>query len=251
MNPLLIKLSALPPERPNGWFRLLPYQYVARYPYRQTVSDETSQSQALTALHEEWRAGKLVVDDVIASVLEKHVWLIGRLLLADWGELHWDRWAGPSRGAFFAGYSEIFLPREETLEWIESRLGTVTFLPESACQFACNLIWRNRPDLLARILNDEPYWKEDIWRGDKKTYPDLYWSEGIEYMSFLSRRCIDMILEAALTRRCASSVNLALRQGANPNINFWELERNSNHMHTALGFALREGMADIALNAPP
>jgi hypothetical protein len=57
-----------------------------------------------------------------------------------------------------------------------------------------------------------------------------------------------MILEAALTRRCASSVALALRHGANPNINFWELERNSNHMHTALGFALHEGMADIALN---
>ena len=248
MNPLLIKLSALPPERPSGWFRLLPFQYVSRYPYHQSIEDESSQARALRALHEEWKAGQLVVDDVIASVLEKHAWLMGRLLFADWAELLWDRWASQSRGAFFAGYSEIFFPREETLAWIESRLSTVTFLPESACQFACNLIWRNRSDLLARVLNDEPLWREDIWRGDKESYPDLYWSESTDYMSFLSRRGIDMILEAALTRRCASSVALALRHGANPNINFWELERNSNQMHTALGFALHEGMADIALN---
>jgi hypothetical protein len=248
MNPLLIKLSALPPVRPSGWFRLLPFQFAARYPYQQSPADESSQAKALTALHEEWKAGQLVVDDVISDVLEKHAWLMGRLLFADWTEIFWDRWAGQSRGAFCAGYSEIFLPREETLDWIEARLGSVTFHSESACQLACNLIWRNRPDLLARILNDESYWKEDVWRGDKETCPELFWSESTDHMSFLSRRCIDMILEAALTRRCAKSVDLALRHGANPNINFWELERNSNHMHTALGFALHDGMADIALN---
>lgn len=188
----------------------------------------------------------------VLSLLHTHSWEVGRYRsdLAPKVEILWGEISPRERGDYIAGVSEGSRMAEQTcgemLDFILEQLkeGTdVEWSAISACQLGCNLLTMGEEKAFTRLLQYDVDWRQEIERinpMDAKRWKATH---------LLSKRVIDVFLEATLILKRPDATQLVLEQGANPNILVWQLERSYNALYTALSYAIhhREALATVAL----
>ena len=240
---LLNQLQETAPPEPRGWFRWLHNHYLGRYGITEPRFEEALASQRWQELQKNWSDFSEKDRAALIPLIGRDAWTVGYLGFKEIAESCWAHLTAHERGALFAGITES-RTGGESFEWIRSRLPDgVAFLPESACQIACNAIRYEWPEVLLLILNSGADLSVTIGRGDDQIYPKTHWPD---MLPKLSHRVIDMILEAALIRNASDAIRLALERGADPNIPVWRLERSFNEKHCALSFAISEDRKETA-----
>ena len=245
----IAQLLATKPVEPRGWFRWLHHHFAGRYNLQDARLEEELGTQQWKELVEQSPNFTTQLREELRSAVSLHAWAVGRLGLANLAESFWKELSQEERGAIVAGYTEEGNGQWNSHEWAKPRLKDCTFLPESACEVACNAIRHEWPDILKVVLNCGVDLGAYIHRGDIQSYPKSRWPER---MAELSHRLIDLVLEAALVRNDTNAIRLALQKGANPNIPILRLERSFSEKHCPLGFAIdeeRRELADMLLEA--
>jgi hypothetical protein len=125
------------------------------------------------------------------------------------------------------------------MDWIPSRLGGCELDALATCQLACNAVRWEQDALLASILASSGDLTGEVARYEG---PGRKPGRFAETIARLSRRCIDLVLEAALISKNSRAVRLALAHGANPNIPIWVLERSFSEHHCALSLCIENRM---------
>lgn len=199
------------PVEASGWFRWLHCHFYSRYP-REVVPNVEE-----TGI--DWAAVKLS-DDLgdWQSWINPHLWTIGasgnRLLL----EAIWDDLTPLQRGTALAGFSEGHKPKD----WIAPGLSKCSFDALTTSELVCNALLHRRSDIIPDILRLSTDLSGSVIRYASPSRREIGASDTA---GKLSRRCIDMILEAALIQENLATVRLALDHGADPNIPIWVADR--------------------------
>lgn len=220
---------------PYGLFRYLYNHYEVRYPRVDRLD------YFISGEHQETVRG--ANPENLAAYLVEHSWLIG-IARADLFESVLKLWSDMSplsRGEYLAAYTErnycLGPGGEDERLFIRKQLrdpDSIQFSPETACEIGCCLLAFDMEDAFEGLLKMDLPWKQEIFRSstsDAKRWKTL---------QKISNRVIDIFLEAALVHRRSDHLELILDHGANPNILFWRLERSSNALYPALGYAISE-----------
>lgn len=177
----------------------------------------------------------------VSSLLQTQGWEVGfhRPDMAPIVVKHWPEISPRMRGDYLSGSSESVRLKDHSsgdmLQFILEKLeggGEVEFSAVSACQLGCNLLAFGQETAFARLLEYDVDWQQAIERiqpADAKRWKTPH---------LLSKRVIDVFLEATLILKRPDSTQLVLERGANPNILVWQLERSSNARYTALSYAI-------------
>lgn len=238
LNDMLTSLAADEPVEPRGWFRWLHNHYLGRYGmrhlnlvYGDLYNDEWGQlSDKPTPLYE-----RVNDPELMTAFLNRHAWAAGMFSLVQSVGEYWEQLDRTARGAFFAGVTELD-GSEFTFNAVMRNLSVLDFTPESLCQLACNAIRYKRIDLLENLLSTHAEQLiAEIRRFDAMGHP--YFGEP-DILTQVSRRVIDMVLEAALIRNNPEAVKLLLEHGADPDLQVWQLERSYNEKHSGLSYAI-------------
>lgn len=167
-----------------------------------------------------------------SACVARHSWEVGLNGRTDLLERHWHTMTPEQRGAAVAGISET----KEGMKWILPRLKSCKLNAVTTCQLACNAVDHKRTDILAVALDSS-----DCLTGEVRRYlgpRGRSWGEFAPVIEQLSNQCIDLILEAAVIREHSLAIQMALDQGANPDIPVWVLHRSFNEKHCALSFCI-------------
>jgi hypothetical protein len=235
MNPDISK------PMPNGLFRYLYNHFLVRCPdfCGSLISNEIMDM-----------AAKIEVDDLEAQ-LANNSWLIAiaRPDLNDAVQALWRSMTPLARGDYLAGFTEATYqqgnPTKAQILFIREQLSqsdSIELTAEAACQIGCILLAMGMRDPFIHLLQAKVHWEEAIDRAsvqDTRRWKTLHQ---------LSKRAIDVLLEAALILKCPDAVELILEHGANPNILIWQLERSSNALYSALSYAIKNNLSS-AVNA--
>lgn len=232
---LLPKVSEAPATPPIGWFRYLHNSFLGRYRHMAWVE---------VPLADEWGAIATIVQNDPGSVsselidqAERHAWAVGRHQLWPLVDLLWPRLTPVARTKVLAGESE-FLKADGVAARIHARIENGTFDADSALEIGCNSIYYGRAGLVEKVL--------DISRSHLELHMDRIGPLGDEgerwrkHLEPLSDRLIDLWFEAAVRSGNDAAIRLCLREGANPNIPIWRLERSFNERNSVLTCLLKE-----------
>ena len=224
---------------PYGLFRYLYNHYQVRYPEMHMSMGAVLTNDVLDA-----------VDAIDSSDLQTHLakdsWLIGigRPDMADSVQLLWDTMTPLARGDYLAGFTELTYlsgqQDEARLAFIKEQVNqqsSVEFTAETACEIGCALLAMGLEDTFANLLHVDIPWEQEI---DRASAQD---ARRWKTISRLSKRVIDIFLEAALILKRPNAATLLLGHGANPDILIWQLERSSNALYPALSYAIKNSLA--------
>lgn len=219
---------------PYGLFRYLYNHYQVRYPDYYMFVEPLLPREAVEALE------KIEVKDLEVHLGEDS-WLIGieRPDLAESVQALWGGLSPLTRGNYLAGFTErtyFGCPQMESrLSFLRDQMrdsAKTDFTPEAACEIGCCLVAMGEVAAFSDLLQADVDWEQEI---DRASVRD---ARRWKTIGKLSRRVIDIFLEAALIVKRPEAVKLALAHGANPNILVWRLERSSNGLYTALSYAI-------------
>lgn len=235
MYGLIMNRKHPPLSLPHGMFRYLYYHYQVRYP--QSVMRIVAGSGFLDAVE--------AIDELnLSANLVENSWLIGaaRPDLADAVEALWDDMSPLSRGDYLAGRSEWAnsecrgdeMPVASIMR-LFNRDELIEFDADTACQFGCNLLALDGGNSFLRLLERDFDWTQEIERATESEKGR--WNQ----IELLSGRVIDVFLEVALVFHREDLIEVILKEGADPNILVWQLERSYNSLYTALSYAIKEG----------
>lgn len=229
--------NELKPSMREGLFSRLYNHFLVRYPHY--AVNASGPCEALQAVDKTER-------QKVSSLLQTQGWEVGfhRPDLASIVPVLWPEISPRMRGDYLSGSSEGVRLEEQSsgdmLEFILEKLeagGEVEFSAVSACQLGCNLLAVGEETAFARLLEYDVDWQQEIERippADAKRWKATH---------LLSKRVINVFLEATLILKRPDSTQLVLEQGANPNILVWQLERSSNALYTALSYAIHHEQA--------
>ena len=219
---------------PFGLFRYLYNHYQVRYPDYYMFVEPMLPRDAVDAV------GKIENKD-LETHLATNSWLIGigRPDLTESVQALWGTMTPRTRGDYLAGLTERtyfgFSQLESRLSSIREKLRDTTAIEltaETACEIGCCLLAIKEEGAFADLLKADLNWEQEIDRASPQD------AKRWKRLDRLSRRVIDVFLEAALILNRPHAAKLILENGANPNILIWKLERSSNALYPALSYAI-------------
>jgi hypothetical protein len=148
---------------------------------------------------------------------------------------------GMAQASFLAAVTERS-ESKQCLDMVVTHIKHLEFTPESLCQLACNAVKYNRLDVLELLLSGTADLISHIDRSGDSINGNSW---ELDDVAMLSHRLIDMILEAALIWSRTEVAVLALKNGADPNIPIWELQRSFNVKHSPLSYVMSLKLMDL------
>ena len=226
---------------PYGLFRYLYNHYQVRYPDFHMFLLRELPDELLKAF-----------EAIKAADLETHLtsesWLVAitRPDLAESVQSCWDSMTPRSRGDYLAGFTERTYfgcaDIETRFSFIREQLRdtrSIDLSPEAACEMGCCLLAMKMENALTDLLQADVDWEAEIDRSSARD------AKRWKSIGKLSRRVIDIFLEAALILKRGEAVKLFLNHGADPNIYVWQLERSSNGLYSALSYAIHHNFNQV------
>ena len=205
---------------PRGWFRWLHDQFAGRYAQWGRFRGDIPSTEG---------------ENLDASSVAGRSWEIGFDGRLDVLDQFWSALMPLQRGTALAGVSE----NQNCWEWISLRLSDCELDAVATCELACNAVLYEQESLLSTVLDASRDLTGEVPRYDGPGRKSGGFSETL---SQLSCRCVDLVLEAALIRKDTSAIRLALKHGANPDIQVWILERSFSEKHCALSYSIKNRM---------
>ncbi len=227
----------MPTSEPHGLYRYIYNHYLVRCPNFHFSMSSLLTDELLDTVDK-------IDKDNLESYLENSSWLIA-ITRTDMDEAVRNRLGSLSslaRGNYLAGYTEMtFLGGVQDaarVSFITEQLGddtSIEFTADTACQVGCALLGSGLIETFERFLRSNIDWEQEVERDS----PTNFWRW--KAIDRLSKRVIDVFLEASLILKQPDAAKLILDRGANPNTPVWQLERSSNALYPALSYAIKHG----------
>jgi hypothetical protein len=230
----------IPTPKPHGLFRYLYNHYLVRYPDLHISVHSVSSDETLDAVEK-------IDADNLELYLEGYSWLIAvtRPNLDTIVSGMWGRMSPLARGNYLAGFIELtYLGRGQDgarVSYITEQLGnkaSIAFTADTACQIGCALIGLGMIEAFQKSLQFDIDWEQEIERNSPTNF--RRWKS----IDRLSKRVIDVFLEASLILKRPDATRIALDHRADPNIPVWQLERSSNALYPALSYAITNELTE-------
>jgi hypothetical protein len=234
----------LPKPKPHGLFRYLYDHYQVRRRDFERCLSPVRTPEILDAV------GK-IDENNLEAYLPENSWLIAitRPNLHHSVKELWEDLSPLARGNYLAGLTELtyFSGPQDAFrisflsEQLENDL-PIEFTSDTACQIGCALLGLGLDETFADFLKFDIDWEQAVDR----TSPTN--TRRWETIDRLSKRMIDIFLEASLILKRPDVTKFILDYGADPNIPVWQLERSSNALYSALSYGIKYDLA-IAVDA--
>lgn len=234
--------QSIPKSKPHGLFRYIYDHYLVRCPNFHIAMRSVLTDEALDAT-------KKIDHTNVASHLPDNSWLIA-ITRPDLHSLvieQWDNMSPLARGNYLAGFTELaFAGGGQDVARISFITGeldnseSLEFTADTVCQMGCALLGSGLVEIFKEFLRSGIDLEQEIERNSPTNF--RRW----QAIDRLSKRLIDVFLEASLILKLPDATKLILGHGANPNTPVWKLERSSNALYPALSYAIKYNLPSAA-----
>jgi hypothetical protein len=213
-----------------GWFNCLPNNYAFE-------PNDYEEWNELCLRFETQSPG---LDRQLIPLVEKHVWEIGRMGLSLLAERVWGDLSRAARGNYLAGISHDV--NDDTYPDFVAKTAEADFSPTALCEVGVHLLAFQKREFVMSLLGNPETRTSEIERF--VAFRGRVLGQKYKQLDALSRRVVDILLEAALRFTMVEVVDDLLKRGASPDINLWQLFSSSSERYCALSYAIANELHD-------